>query len=83
MNEEQEFLDVYREHMEMIAKGMENLSARLVTIETALGRMPTPGADMIKYKPEGYEDYLNMREIFDDLYVRLNMLEDRIKVIEP
>ena len=34
---------------------------------------------MIKYKPEGYEDYLNMRELLDDLYVRLNMLEERIK----
>ena len=45
--------------------------------------MPQPGPDMLKYKPEGYEDYLNMRELFDDLYVRLNMLEDRIKVLEP
>jgi hypothetical protein len=38
---------------------------------------------MMKYKPEGYEDYLNMRELLDDLYVRLNMLEERIKVLEP
>ena len=83
MEDQQEFLDVYREHMEMIAKGMENLSARLNNVETALGHMPTPGADIMKYKPEGYADYLNMKEIFDDLYVRLNMLEDRIKVIEP
>ena len=45
--------------------------------------MPEPGANMIKYKPEGYEDYLNMRELLDDLYVRLNMLEERIKVLEP
>jgi hypothetical protein len=78
MEEQQEFLDVYREHMEMIAKGMENLSARLNNVEKALGRMPTPGADMIKYKPDGYEDYLNMRELFDDMYMRLNMMEDRI-----
>lgn len=80
---DQQFLDVYKEHMEMISKGMENLANRIQTVEQALGRMPTPGADMMKYKPEGYEDYLNMRELFDDLYVRLNMLEDRIKVLEP
>ncbi len=78
-----EFLDVYKEHMEMIAKGMENLSGRLSTVEKAIGRMPQPGADMIKYKPEGYQDYLNIKQLFDDLYVRLNMLEERIKVLEP
>jgi len=78
-----EFLDVYKEHMEMIAKGMENLSNRLSTVEKAIGRMPQPGADMIKYKPEGYQDYLNIKQLFDDLYVRLNMLEERIKVLEP
>ena len=67
----------------MIAKGMENLSGRLSTVEKAIGRMPQPGADMIKYKPEGYQDYLNIKQLFDDLYVRLNMLEERIKVLEP
>jgi|TARA_B100000073_G_scaffold295068_1_gene259263 hypothetical protein len=83
MNEDKEFLDVYKEHMEMIGKGLENLSNRINTLEKAFGRMPEPGANMIKYKPEGYEDYLNMRELLDDLYVRLNMLEERIKVLEP
>ncbi len=78
MNETEEFLNVYKEHMEMIAKGMENLSARLTVVEKAIGRMPTPGADMVKYKPDGYEDYLNMRELFDDMYMRLNMMEDRL-----
>lgn len=83
MNDQDEFLNVYKEHMEMIGKSLENLASRIQTVEQALGRMPSPGADMLKYKPEGYEDYLNLRELFDDLYVRLNMLEDRIKVLEP
>lgn len=83
MNQQEEFLDVYKEHMEMIAKGLENLGNRIGVLEKAFGHMPQPGPDMIKYKPEGYEDYLNMRELLDDLYVRLNMLEDRIKVLEP
>ena len=48
-----EFLDAYKEHMDMISKALENLAARIVTIEGAMGKMPAPGADMIKYKPEG------------------------------
>jgi hypothetical protein len=82
MNQE-EFLDAYKEHMEMISKALENLSKRQEVIETAMGRMPQPGADMLKYKPEGYQEDLNLRELLDDLYVRLNMLEERIKVLEP
>lgn len=78
-----EFEEVYKEHMEMISKAIENLASRISVIEGAMGKMPQPGADMIKYKPEGYEDYLNIRELFDDLYVRINMIEDRIKVLEP
>ena len=35
-------------------------------------------ADMIKYKPEGYRDHLNIKEVLDDLYMRINMLEDRV-----
>ncbi|UNH61333.1 hypothetical protein SSZBM1_216 [Synechococcus phage S-SZBM1] len=77
-----EFLDQYQEHMEMIGQGLTNLANRIGNIEVAMSKMPEPGADMIKYKPEGYEDYLNVRQLFDDLYVRLNMLEDRIKALE-
>ena len=77
-----EFLDQYQEHMEMLSQALTNLANRIGNVEQAMGRMPEPGADMIKYKPEGYEDYLNIRELFDDLYVRLNMLEDRIKALE-
>jgi hypothetical protein len=78
-----EFEEVYKEHMEMISKAIENLASRISVVEGALGKMPPPGAEMIKYKPEGYEDYLNIRELFDDLYMRINMIEDRIKVLEP
>ena len=44
--------------------------------------MPEPGANMIKYKPEGMRT-TSTWELLDDLYVRLNMLEERIKVLEP
>ena len=76
MNEE--FLDAYKEHMDMISKALENLAKRVQTIEGAMGKMPPPGSDMIKYKPEGYEDHLNMRELLDDIYMKINMLEDRV-----
>ena len=73
-----EFLDAYKEHMDMISKALENLAQRIQTIEGAMGKMPPPGSDMIKYKPEGYQDHLNIKEILDDLYMRINMLEDRV-----
>lgn len=77
------FEESYVEHIKMISKGLENLATRIATVEGVLAKIPPPGAEMIKYKQEGYEDYLNMRELLDDLYVRLNMLEERIKVLEP
>ena len=78
----EEFLDQYKEHMEMISKGLENLAKRIETLEHGMSHMPPPGADMVKYKPEGYADHLNLAELFDDLYTRLNMLERRIKEVE-
>ena len=80
---EKTFEESYVEHIKMISKGLENLATRIATVDGVLAKISPPGADMIKYKPEGYEDYLNMRELLDDLYVRLNMLEERIKVLEP
>lgn len=79
---DESFLNQYQEHMEMIGKALENLAERSKTLEEAFSKMPPPGADMIKYKPEGYEDYLNLGQLFDDLYTRLNMLEGRIKELE-
>lgn len=32
---------------------------------------------MIKYKPDGYDDHLNIKQLFDDLYTRLNNIEGR------
>ena len=57
---EPEFLDAYKEHMDMISKALENLAGRIIVLEQAMGKMPPPGSDMIKYKPDGYEDHLNM-----------------------
>ena len=75
---EPEFLDAYKEHMDMISKALENLAGRIIVLEQAMGKMPPPGSDMIKYKPDGYQDHLNMKELLDDLYMKINMLEDRV-----
>jgi hypothetical protein len=58
MNEE--FLDAYKEHMDMVSKAIENLAGRIIVLEQAMGKMPQPGADMMKYKPEGYEEHFNI-----------------------
>jgi hypothetical protein len=64
--------------MDMVSKAIENLAGRIIVLEQAMGKMPQPGADMMKYKPEGYEEHLNMKELLDDLYMKINMMEDRV-----
>ena len=61
----EEFLDQYKEHMEMIGKALENLAERSKRLEEAFSKIPPPGANMVKYKPEGYEEYLNLSQLFD------------------
>jgi len=58
-----------------VGKAIENLSKRVAICEGALQKLPPPSADMIQYKPQGADEYLNMKQIFDDLYERLNKLE--------
>lgn len=59
------------ENFEMIAKAIENLAGRISTLEEAMGQYPPPGANMIQYKPPGAENYMDMKELFDDIYSRL------------
>ena len=64
--------------LEKVGQGLENLAKRVSITEGAVAKLPPPGADMIQYKPPGYEKHLNIKEILDDLYDRLNKLEDRL-----
>ena len=59
----------------MIAQALNNLSERISAIEDFVKKFPEPGPNMIQYKPEGYEGHLNIKELFDDLYSRLNKLD--------
>jgi hypothetical protein len=63
----------------IIAQALNNLADRIAAIEEFLKKFPEPGPNMIQYKPEGQEKHLNIREVFDDLYDRLNTLDDRNK----
>ena len=49
------------------------LAERLKKVETYVSELPTP--DKTFYKPEGYEDYMNLGENFTELYNRLSELE--------
>jgi len=60
---------------ENISKAIENLAKRQAIMEEAIQRLPPPGADMIKYKIEGNEDYSNMKELLDNIFERINTIE--------
>ena len=60
------------------AEALKNLAKRIEQMEMALQRIPPPGADMIKYKIPGQEDYSNLKELLDNLFERLNNLEEKI-----
>jgi hypothetical protein len=49
---------------------------RLEAIEKFVSELPTP--DKVFYKPKGYDDYLNMKQNYDELYGRIIKLEERI-----
>lgn len=59
---------------EMIAKTATNLAGRLARVEQMLSR----GADMIQYKIPGDEHYTNLTGLFDNIFERLNKIEDKL-----
>jgi|TARA_X000000368_G_scaffold342347_1_gene280860 hypothetical protein len=59
-----------------LSEAVKNLASRIAVLETAFNKLPPPGADMVKYKIPGDEDYSNLKELFDNLYERLNKLEE-------
>ena len=62
---------------EQLSQALVQLTNRVTALELAVSKFPPPGADMIKYKIPGNEEYSNLPELFDDLYTRLNNLEDK------
>ena len=56
---------------ERIAESIKSLAQKSQVHEQFLKR----GAEMIMYKIPGTEEYSNLKDVFDDLYNRLNKLE--------
>tara|TARA_B100000073_G_scaffold47023_1_gene34739 strand:- start:356 stop:604 length:249 start_codon:yes stop_codon:yes gene_type:complete len=52
------------------------LGKRLQEVEKYVSELPTPAKTF--YKPEGYEDYLNLKENFDEIYRRIRELENGV-----
>ena len=52
------------------------LGKRLQAVEKYVSELPTPAKTY--YRPEGYEDYLNLKENFDEIYRRIRELEDGV-----
>ena len=52
------------------------LGKRLQEVEKYVSELPTPAKTY--YRPEGYEDYLNLKENFDEIYRRIRELEDGV-----
>ena len=55
---------------------IEVLHKRIERIEEYLNELSTP--DKILYKPKGYENYLNIKENYDEIYRRLGELENGV-----
>lgn len=49
---------------------------RLETIEKYISELPTP--EKTFYKPKGHTDYLNVKGNYDEIYKRIEELENKI-----
>lgn len=54
---------------------LEALLKRILAIENHVRELPTP--DKTYYKPSDKEDYMNLKENFDEIYKRLIALEEK------
>tara|TARA_B100000131_G_C18051169_1_gene586517 strand:- start:393 stop:704 length:312 start_codon:yes stop_codon:yes gene_type:complete len=73
-NSEYSFEQDYNEAMDTINTCLIRLGKRLEDLEKHVQEIPTP--DKTYYKPKGYEDYLDMRQNYDELYKRITKLEE-------
>ena len=66
---------------EQIAKALVAVNEVLMTLEKRLrdvekyvSELPTPAKTF--YKPDGYDDYMNLKQNFDELYKRIERIEN-------
>jgi hypothetical protein len=76
----EELVEVSAEQIALSLKNINEcllaLGKRLQEVETYMSELPTPAKTY--YKPEGYEDYLNLKENFDEIYRRIRELENGV-----
>ena len=76
----EELVEVSAEQIALSLKNINQcllaLGKRLQEVEKYVSELPTPAKTF--YKPEGYEDYLNLKENFDEIYRRIRELENGV-----
>ena len=76
----EELVEVSAEQIALSLKNINEcllaLGKRLQEVEKYMTELPTPAKTY--YKPEGYEDYLNLKQNYDEIYRRLRELEDGV-----
>ena len=76
----EELVEVSAEQIALSLKNINQcllaLGKRLQEVEKYMTELPTPAKTY--YKPEGYEDYLNLKENFDEIYRRIRELENGV-----
>ena len=76
----EELVEVSAEQIALSLKNINEcllaLGKRLQEVEKYMTELPTPAKTY--YKPEGYEDYLNLKQNYDEIYRRLRELENGV-----
>lgn len=74
----EELTEVSAEQIALTLKNINEcllaLGKRIQEVEKYVSELPTPAKTY--YKPEGYEDYLNLKQTFDEIFRRIRELEN-------
>lgn len=74
MNPEE--IESLNDALDAINQCLIKLNERIENIENYLNELPTP--DKVYYKPNGYDDYLNIKGNYDEIYRRIEELENGV-----
>jgi hypothetical protein len=66
---------------QLIGESIGNLVTHAKQVEEYLKGFPPPNADMIQYQPDGYDRHLNLKELFDEIFSKLNKFEKYLDTV--
>ena len=76
----EELTEVSAEQIALTLKNINEcllaLGKRVQDVEKYVSELPTPAKTY--YRPEGYEDYLNLKQTFDEIFRRIRELENGV-----